>query len=93
MNYLEIHKDCKEESVFGRYVTLEHIEPLILQHKAEIVGKSVLGEPIYKLQFGIGKTKILMWSQMHGNESTTTKALFHLLYFANAQSRRSKIIY
>ncbi|HSN48125.1 MAG TPA: M14 metallopeptidase family protein, partial [Flavobacterium sp.] len=28
---------------------------------------------------GTGKTKILLWSQMHGNESTTTKALFDFL--------------
>jgi len=30
----------------------------------------------YSLTFGNGSKKVLMWSQMHGNESTTTKALF-----------------
>ncbi|PQJ32470.1 hypothetical protein BST92_11265 [Nonlabens arenilitoris] len=40
------------------------------------LGYSVLGNPIYKLQLGNGSTKILMWSQMHGNESTTTRSLF-----------------
>jgi hypothetical protein len=32
---------------------------------------------------GTGSTKVLMWSQMHGNESTTTKSLFDLLRFLN----------
>ena len=32
---------------------------------------------------GTGSTKVLMWSQMHGNESTTTKSLLDLLRFLN----------
>ena len=42
--------------------------------KNNILGYSVKGLPIHELQVGFGKQKILMWSQMHGNESTTTKA-------------------
>ena len=60
MNYLALHQQYKEDSISGRYITLEHIEPLILKHQAEVIGKSVLGKPIYKLQFGTGKTRILM---------------------------------
>ena len=44
-------------------------------------GESVLGEPIYKLSAGSGPRKVMMWSQMHGNESTTTRALFDLFSF------------
>jgi hypothetical protein len=79
MDYMQLHKDYKETSLFGRYITLEHIEPLLAKHPTDIVGQSVLGKPIYRLQLGTGKTRILMWSQMHGNESTTTKALFDLI--------------
>ncbi len=89
MNYSELHKEYKEESIFGRYITLEHIEPLILKHQAEIIGQTVLGKPIYKLQFGIGKTRILMWSQMHGNEGTTTKALFDFINFLLSNTKVS----
>jgi len=39
---------------------------------------SVENKPIHTVTIGTGKTKILLWSQMHGNESTTTKALFDL---------------
>lgn len=90
MNYLEVHKEYKEESISGRYITLEHIEPLLAKYKTEVIGKSVLGKPIYKLQLGTGKIKILMWSQMHGNESTTTKALFDFINFLHSKSDLSK---
>ena len=72
----------KEKSLSHRYITNAHIEPLLEKlpdiFQVEIIGKSVLNHPIYGVKIGSGKTRILMWSQMHGNESTTTKALFDL---------------
>lgn len=47
--------------------------------KQDILGYSVKGLPIYELKIGRGYQNILMWSQMHGNESTTTKALMDLI--------------
>jgi hypothetical protein len=44
-------------------------------------GKSVLGQSIYSVEFGNGPKRVLMWSQMHGNESTTTKAILDFLNF------------
>ncbi|MFM1807364.1 MAG: hypothetical protein RLZZ242_89 [Bacteroidota bacterium] len=41
----------------------------------EVIGSSVQQRPIYAARLGTGATKILAWSQMHGNESTTTRAL------------------
>ena len=79
MDYIQLHQQYSQSELFGRYITLEHIQPLLKKHPAEIIGKSVLGKPIHKLQLGTGKTRILMWSQMHGNESTTTKALFDFI--------------
>jgi hypothetical protein len=73
----------RESSLFHRYITNTHIEPALenLSKKLtiETIGTSVLSKPIYGLKVGQGSTRILMWSQMHGNESTTTKALFDLL--------------
>ncbi len=43
--------------------------------KTEIIGNSELGRPIHAIRLGEGPVKILMWSQMHGNESTTTRGL------------------
>ena len=90
MNYLQLHKDNKEPSLFGRYITLVHIEPLLAKYATEVVGQSVLGKPIYKIQLGVGKIKIFMWSQMHGNESTTTKALFDFLNLMHSDTDLSK---
>ena len=59
------------------------IKPLLKKSKSfldvELLGKSEKDIPIYKLQFGTGTKKILIWSQMHGNESTGTKAVFDFL--------------
>uniref|UniRef100_UPI00404B5F06 M14 family zinc carboxypeptidase n=1 Tax=Gelidibacter sp. TaxID=2018083 RepID=UPI00404B5F06 len=77
-----LFKNHKENHLYHRYVALEHIQLLLEKHQPyfniEIIGTSVLGEPISVIQIGSGSTKILMWSQMHGNESTTTKAIFDL---------------
>ncbi len=42
----------------------------------EVLGTSVLGKSIYGFKTGSTGPKILMWSQMHGNESTMTRSLF-----------------
>lgn len=80
-----LFKEHKEESLFNRYITLENIEPLLnnLALKCQVleIGKSVLHKNIYSISIGSGEKKVLMWSQMHGNESTTTKAVFDLLNF------------
>ncbi|MBP0902491.1 M14 metallopeptidase family protein [Mariniflexile gromovii] len=73
----------KEQGLSHRYITNKHIEPLLdnMVNKLQIetIGHSVLNNPIYGVKIGNGDKRILMWSQMHGNESTTTKALFDLL--------------
>ncbi|MFC4721942.1 M14 metallopeptidase family protein [Geojedonia litorea] len=73
----------KESSLSHRYITHDHINPLLKKHNSAFeiksIGESVLGESIEVILLGTGQTKIFMWSQMHGNESTTTKALFDLL--------------
>ena len=49
------------------------------QINSKILGYSVNGLPVYKLRIGNGKQNIFMWSQMHGNETTTTKAILDLI--------------
>jgi hypothetical protein len=83
MNLEQLFLDNKEKTIEGRYLTLESIEPILKRintdNQLSVVGESVQGRPIYKYIIGTGKTKIYLWSQMHGNESTTTKALFDFL--------------
>ena len=90
MNFEKLYSQFKETNLFGRYITLMDIEPLLVKFntndQVQIIGYSVLGKPIYKYQIGTGSKRILFWSQMHGNESTTTKALFDLLNLLNSGS-------
>jgi hypothetical protein len=83
MNLEQLFSQYKEQSIEGRYIALDNIYPILgklnTDNQLEIIGKSVLEMPIYKFQIGTGKIKILLWSQMHGNESTTTKALIDFL--------------
>ncbi|WP_426430434.1 M14 family metallopeptidase [Winogradskyella sp. HB-48] len=69
----------KIPDLYGRYITNSDIEKCLKKIPdsiSSVVGYSVEQRPIYCLKFGKGNKKVLMWSQMHGNESTTTKALF-----------------
>jgi len=90
MNLEALFTQYKEESISGRYLTLDHIKPLLdklnTNNQVQIIGKSVLGEPIYSYQIGIGPTRVYLWSQMHGNESTTTKALFDFINLLNDET-------
>ncbi|WP_411358212.1 M14 family metallopeptidase [Pseudidiomarina salilacus] len=62
------------------------IEPLIKRVQrsdiitTEQVGSSYEERPIYRFKVGSGDTVVFMWSQMHGNESTATPALFDLMH-------------
>ncbi|WP_299158013.1 M14 family zinc carboxypeptidase [uncultured Tenacibaculum sp.] len=80
-NYSKI----KESEISGRWITLQDIKPLYANIAAsiqkKIIGQSEEGRDIYQLKLGSGKRKILIWSQMHGNESTGTKAVFDFLNF------------
>ena len=97
MDYLQLANQFFEQSLYGRYITLEKIEPLLLKRDknkgVKIIGKSVLEKPVYGVEIGNGSTRILLWSQMHGNESTTTKALFDLFNFLdNATELQSNLL-
>lgn len=82
-DFIRLYPSFKELELKGRYITYSHIEKLLkrlsLKFKIPIIGHSTLGVPIQSIFVGSGKIKILAWSQMHGNESTTTKAVFDLL--------------
>lgn len=80
----------KENSIQGRYVVNEQIikflDGLSTDFLIETVGHSVEERRIKSVTVGNGKNTILMWSQMHGNESTTTKAVLDLLKFLESDN-------
>lgn len=85
-----------EKKLKGRRILFEDIEPLIeslpAKFEKQIIGYSENNIPIYKISLGSGVKKILSWSQMHGNESTGTKALFDLFNFFNSETIEIKKI-
>lgn len=84
-SFLSQYQSLKAIALRNRYVTNFHIEPLLKslsnQFSQTVLGTSEAGLPIHGLQIGTGSKRILIWSQMHGNESTTTKALFDLFNY------------
>lgn len=79
----ESYSRFRDSTISGRLLTHNHIQDSLnkLSKKIDIneIGKSTLGNPVHLITLGSGKIKILAWSQMHGNESTTTKAVFDFL--------------
>jgi len=85
-----------ETRLAGRYITLKHIEPLLKTYKnifeISVIGTSEKGKEISLVKIGNGKKRVLAWSQMHGNETTTTKSVFDLLtFFSQKEAFQDKI--
>jgi len=85
MNIEAWYKDNFEAHLEGRYITLNHIKPLLEKYQnlysISSAGTSEKGNNIPKITLGNGSNKILAWSQMHGNETTCTKAIFDFIKF------------
>jgi hypothetical protein len=62
---LPLINDIKRKSIFS----------------VEKAGESVEGRDIFLLSIGTGKSKVFLWSQMHGDEATATMALFDVFNF------------
>ena len=102
MNFINIEdlEQCYslnfERKLSGRRILFADILPLIInlpsKFKKEIIGYSENKIPIYKITIGTGATKVLTWSQMHGNESTGTKALFDLFNIFKSNAPKIKTI-
>ncbi|MCH7397856.1 peptidase M14 [Belliella sp. DSM 107340] len=79
------YEQFRQKELNQRRFKYESITDLITKRaplfQFEEIGKSVENRPIYQLTTGKGDTKVMLWSQMHGNESTATMALFDLMNF------------
>ena len=76
------HKDLK--------LYLKKLKKLGLNAKE--IGRSDGNKEIYQLEWGVGKTRVLMWSQMHGNEPTATSALIDLFAYLRKNQKKKKWI-
>ena len=83
----EAYDNYKEFALTKRRFKHRDILPLIqnLPFDKTLAGQSFEKRDIYKVKLGEGKRKILLWSQMHGNEATATMAIFDILNFLKPQ--------
>jgi hypothetical protein len=84
----------KETTLFGKWIHYAHISPLLEKFTGDLdiaqIGVSENNIPIHSVKLGSGPKKILIWTQMHGNESTGTKALFD---FFNCVRNSDEVIF
>ena len=71
--------DVNNNRYFPPEALLNALKKKGLMERLVVEGYSNEKRPIYSLELGQGTHKVLAWSQMHGNETTTTKALLDLL--------------
>jgi predicted deacylase len=57
------------------------------------LGNSVNGKAINLVTWGNGETKVMLWSQMHGDEATGTMALFDLFNFLQTDNELVKLLF
>ncbi len=92
---LDRYSSFKNPNLQGRYITYNDVAPelekLFAEFRVEKIGESVLKSPVHSVTFGNGPVKILGWSQMHGNESTTTKAVFDLFSLFGSEKQQDEI--
>jgi hypothetical protein len=87
------YENYKEPAVLSKRFKHQDILPLIEKLKenrlfnVSVAGTSVQGRDIYLISAGTGKTKIFMWSQMHGDEPTATMAILDIFRFLTADDQ------
>lgn len=86
-NLYQSYDRYKNNSLVNRRFKHSDIQPLIENLKnisgfsVIKVGESLEGRELNLISVGKGKTKIFLWSQMHGDEPTATAALFDIFNF------------
>ena len=84
------YNSYRETSLGERRIKHADIQPLIDKLKGNSkytikkVGQSIEGRDLTLISIGSGKTNVLLWSQMHGDEPTATQALFDIFNFLNS---------
>jgi hypothetical protein len=81
------HRFFKHRDIEKR---IAELPPEFQQRK---LGHSYQGRSITSLLWGKGSTKIMLWSQMHGDEATGTLALLDLFNYLQLDNELSKFLF
>lgn len=83
-----LHADVLEAGLESRVFAPERYWEILLpilegdpRFRVALAGESIEGRPLRRIDFGSGPITVLAWSQMHGNESTASRALVDILRF------------
>ena len=83
----EQYEDFRESAIENRRFKHQDIQPLLEDLKNEDgftitnLGNSIQGRSISMVSTGSGDVDVLLWSQMHGDESTATMAMFDIFNY------------
>ncbi len=82
----DAHPTYQEASLQHRRFKHADIVPLIERLQSSTAEVNVLGQSIeqldiYEIKLGAGEKNIMLWTQMHGDEPTSTMAIFDMLHF------------
>ena len=86
----ERYPEYKEQAITSKRFSITDLEPILHRHRQhsdinlQVQGYSLQERPIYLATFGEGEIPVLLWSQMHGDESTATMALLDIFNFFNS---------
>lgn len=89
-NLVALFDEIRVPNLDDRRFTHSTYWSVVAQHLGEsvrtvTVGLSAEGREIRHLTYGTGPTTVLLWSQMHGDESTATMALADIIRFFDEQ--------
>lgn len=88
----EKYERFKEPTITQRRFKHKDVQPLINRLKSnpdfrvKKIGESVEGRAIHLISIGSGRTDVLLWSQMHGDEPTATMALLDIFNFFSSEN-------
>jgi len=90
MQFQKLYKTYREKSLQGRWIHYLNISSILdelneFPFTNKVLGYSFNKVPIHSIKIGTGKTKILLWTQMHGDESTATNSIFDIFNFIKAE--------
>lgn len=83
----ESYSKYKEEQIINRRIKHADVSSLIRNFDSrkniniQKVGESIEGRSLNLISLGDGDIEVFLWSQMHGDESTATMAIFDILNF------------
>ena len=60
---------------------IKRIKTLPTIYRVAQIGESFEGRAIHSVRVGNGSTRVLLWTQMHGDESTATRSIFDVFNF------------